>query len=250
VRIALAHHAPSAGPLPPRLPTPDQVARGWELQLAVGARFEGAAEDIVPVARWRAGLLLDGAGDPDADPTAYLLAVRELAELGVDPEPMVEAVAGSLERLARRQRAGVAVSWDADAAAEAAWQVLRAAGEHRGATDAVKVRRAFAAASPAPSEPPVGAAALGWLRWKLAADDRHGAVDLLPAPLPTRWIGHDVAAHGLRVGSGTVSLAVRWHGSRPALLWEAHGVRRLTCSGLDRAWSTDRPSGEALLAGG
>jgi hypothetical protein len=249
VRIALAHRAPSAGPLPQRLPTPDQVARGWEQQLAVGARFEGAAGAGVPVARLRAALLLDGAGDAADDPAGYLFAVRELTELGIDPRPVVDAVAGALERMTRPRRSADVVPWDVDAGAEAAWQILRAAGERRGATDAVRLRRALAAAAPPPSEPPTGPAALGWLRWRLAVDDRHGAVDLLPAPLPAQWTGHDVEAHGLRVGNGTVSLAIRWHGSRPALLWEAHGVRRLTCSGLDRGWSTDRPAGDALLAG-
>jgi hypothetical protein len=249
VRIALAHHLPSAGPLPQGLPTPEQVARGWEQQVAVGARFDGAAEADVPVAQWRAALLLDGAGDPADDPARYLLAARELTELGVDPRPMVDAVAGALEWVGRRQRGADAVPWDVDAAAEAAWQVLRAAGERRGATDAVKLRRALAPAASPPPDPPTGPVALGWLRWKLAADDRHGAIDLLPAPLPAPWIGHDLEAHGLRVGNATISLAVRWHGSRPALLWEAHGVRRLACSGLDRGWSTDRPAGDALLAG-
>jgi hypothetical protein len=45
---------------------------------------------------------------------------------------------------------------------------------------------------------------------------------------------------------------VRWHGDRPALLWELqpHDGRpvRLRASRLDPGWSTAQPEGEALLA--
>jgi len=56
---------------------------------------------------------------------------------------------------------------------------------------------------------------------------------------PTRW--------------GRVSYAVRWHGDRPALLWELephHGLGpvQLTVPGLDSSWSTTEPAGDALLA--
>ena len=42
-------------------------------------------------------------------------------------------------------------------------------------------------------------------------------------------------------------MAVRWHGARPALLWEASAPMRLTCTGLDPTWSSTEPRGEALL---
>ena len=47
--------------------------------------------------------------------------------------------------------------------------------------------------------------------------------------------------------------AIRWHGDRPALLWELHphddrGRVRLTTPTLDPSWSSDALSGEALLA--
>jgi hypothetical protein len=41
---------------------------------------------------------------------------------------------------------------------------------------------------------------------------------------------------------------VRWHGPRPALLWECEGAGRIRAPGLDPAWSTDEPRGDALLA--
>jgi hypothetical protein len=45
-----------------------------------------------------------------------------------------------------------------------------------------------------------------------------------------------------------VSFAVRWHGDRPALLWECElaGIR-LRAPSLDPNWSTTDRRGEALL---
>ncbi|MGH9137521.1 MAG: hypothetical protein ACRD0G_10800 [Acidimicrobiales bacterium] len=71
---------------------------------------------------------------------------------------------------------------------------------------------------------------------------------------PDDWLGHGVEVHDAPTWFGQLSYAVRWHGARPALLWELepHADRttpvRLTAPGLDPAWSTDEPKGEALLA--
>jgi hypothetical protein len=66
---------------------------------------------------------------------------------------------------------------------------------------------------------------------------------------PPEWAGQDVEVHEAPTHFGRVSYALRWHGERPALLWECErpGVR-LTVPGLDRSWSTTEPAGEALLA--
>ena len=47
---------------------------------------------------------------------------------------------------------------------------------------------------------------------------------------------------GTRRRAGPVSFSVRWHGERPALLWEAPPGTRLTAPGLDAAWSSDAGS--------
>ena len=70
--------------------------------------------------------------------------------------------------------------------------------------------------------------------------------------LPDEWIGAPVDAHGLLTRHGTLSFSVRWHGTRPALLWELQPARagnpatRIRC-GLDDSWQTGTPAGEALL---
>jgi hypothetical protein len=74
-----------------------------------------------------------------------------------------------------------------------------------------------------------------------------GGADLLPG-FPAAWAGHGVEVYRAPVGADTVGFAVRWHGERPALLWDASAALRLTCLRLDPAWSTQAPRGEALLA--
>lgn len=62
--------------------------------------------------------------------------------------------------------------------------------------------------------------------------------------------------HDLPTRAGVVSFAVRWHATRPALLWEltpypgtapnAFPVT-ITAPGLDPSWSTTATQGEVLL---
>ena len=73
---------------------------------------------------------------------------------------------------------------------------------------------------------------------------------LLSAGIPRRWLGANFEVHRIPTGPrSTVSFAVRWHGERPAVLWEQHGeLRHLTAPGIDPDWSTSEVSGEALWA--
>jgi hypothetical protein len=80
--------------------------------------------------------------------------------------------------------------------------------------------------------------------------------ELLPVWSPS-WAGAAVEVHGVRTAWGTVGAALRWHGERPALLWEvdpAAGLDPATsaplvrCPGPDPDWEAAGWSGEALLA--
>ncbi len=88
-------------------------------------------------------------------------------------------------------------------------------------------------------------------RW---ADDRVPEIDLF-RQWPSAWRGGAAELHALPTVFGQVSIAVRWHGYRPAVLWDINprdriqGPVRLRCSSLDPDWSSTDPSGEALLAG-
>jgi hypothetical protein len=79
------------------------------------------------------------------------------------------------------------------------------------------------------------------------ADDTDGTVTVLPE-LPPDWRGQPVDIRGAPIRAGRLSYAVRWHGPRPALLWEAPAGVRVRAPGLDPSWSSAEPSGEALLA--
>lgn len=89
----------------------------------------------------------------------------------------------------------------------------------------------------------------------LVAETPDGIV-MAPA-LPAAWKGASVDARSLVTRHGTLSYSVRWHGPRPALLWELSPADPLTPGGdgdgpilrcgLDRSWTTTEPSGEALL---
>jgi len=84
----------------------------------------------------------------------------------------------------------------------------------------------------------------------------------LASAVPDAWRGQGWEVHDAPTAHGRLSYAVRWHGERPALLWElephpgagsgngvaAPGPVRLTAPGLDPAWSSTEPKGEALLA--
>jgi hypothetical protein len=71
--------------------------------------------------------------------------------------------------------------------------------------------------------------------------------------VPDGWLGQPIEVHDAPTHAGHLSYAVRWHGERPALLWELRrrdglGPARLTIPGLDPRWSSMQPAGEALLA--
>ncbi|MBV8386889.1 MAG: hypothetical protein JO155_08885 [Acidimicrobiia bacterium] len=71
--------------------------------------------------------------------------------------------------------------------------------------------------------------------------------------LPDEWVGHSVEVHDAPTHHGLFSFAVRWHGDRPALLWELKphpgaAPVTLTAPGLDPTWSTSDARGEALLS--
>lgn len=70
--------------------------------------------------------------------------------------------------------------------------------------------------------------------------------------LPDGWAGQSIEVERAPTHSGLLSFAVRWHGDRPALLWELErrgpGLVTITAPGLDPDWSSTEDRGEALLA--
>jgi hypothetical protein len=85
-------------------------------------------------------------------------------------------------------------------------------------------------------------------------DGVHGPV--LLSGWPAQWWGRSVEAHGVHTRWGRASFGLRWHGNRPAVLWQIDADPRvpvdgaapvLTCPALDPSWRGEGWSGEALL---
>ena len=77
------------------------------------------------------------------------------------------------------------------------------------------------------------------------------SLDVLPV-FPRPWIGQGIEVHDAPTTVGRFGFAVRWHGERPALLWElvpdTGGAEPLIrCPGLAPGWSSNEPVGETLL---
>ena len=85
-------------------------------------------------------------------------------------------------------------------------------------------------------------------------DDPYGPALLVA--WPQQWWGRPLEAHGIRTRHGAVSFGVRWHGKRPAVLWQIVAgagvdvdvVPVLTAPGLDPGWRGEGWTGEALLS--
>ena len=91
-----------------------------------------------------------------------------------------------------------------------------------------------------------GGGVLGETRAALVRDDGR-TIDVLPG-FRTAWLGQHLAAHAVPLRDGSCSFAVRWHGARPALLWDVPPGRTVHAPTLDPAWSSTDPVGETLLA--
>jgi hypothetical protein len=86
----------------------------------------------------------------------------------------------------------------------------------------------------------------------VVVDDRGLDLRLLP-DLPVSWRGRTIDVLGVPLAAGArLSYGLRWHGPRPALLWEVTGADdlavRLSVPGIDPDFSTTEYAGEALLA--
>lgn len=275
----------------PGLPTSTQVANGWRAHADRGARLVLPDDRLAAaVTAARATLLLRHDGPSVGDARALVAAALsdhgfadEAAEvLAGDPAAVgIPALASHWRRfrdvaLATSLAPDVAELADRhEADLDDAADLLDAAGEPKAAENARtlanrrrnpgeetgdpspvrSVDELLGAASPTWTwdEPDLGAAAelLVAVRAQLARESA-GGVDLLTS-VPDAWLGAGIEVHGAPTAWGPLSFAIRWHGDRPALLWElvlhdGTAPPTLRAPGLDPSWSTTEPKGEALLA--
>jgi len=246
--MPLAHGATvrvviGSGPPPDRLPSAEQVARGWVTHVDRGVRVvvpDDALTERLIMTRCDA-LLADA--DP-SDPIALTLTAAEQCRLGERASAWVVPVADAAVAVAKEARRGPA--WDHAVALEAAADVLRRSGDARAAGDVEAMRARLGAVGSDPCTPPDGVRFAAWLVRRLVRPTVAGA-DLF-AGYDDAWRGRGVEAYGAPAGRSTIGAALRWHGARPALLWEASPPVKLACTALDPSWSTAAERGETLLA--
>ena len=240
VRVAVAHGEQRSGPLP-AVSSVMQVVRGWTSLTERASRFvlpdgERGSSLAAAVTAERCEIALGSIPRAADDAAGYLLALHELVRMGEAPDHWIPELVDAIEQLAPER------SWDADVALEAAQRVLAVADERRGGRDLAKIV-AKRTPSARPTSPPDGVRAIAWLETLLAQRS-----DLLPTGLPVAWLGQSLDVYGIPTDVGSaVSFAIRWHGERPAVLWEQSGPPKpLTASTLAPAWSSDETTGETL----
>lgn len=255
IRVGVAHGAAVDPQALRAAPPADAVARGWtaiaERASRLGLPDEALSTAVVSA---RCDLMLDGPVDADDDPTGFILDVGELVRLGEPADAWLPEIVEPLAVVASGKRSANVAS--VAAAIEAAGRIARAAGDTRAAGDADRMRQRLAGAVErsavlGPFSELRRTSSVG----RFVTDvERHvvfgggSPVDLLPAGIPASWLGSDFEVHGIPTSaSSSVSFAVRWHGERPAVLWDQQGPPvQLSATAIDVEWSTAEPSGEAL----
>ena len=254
IALPVGHHAeilvglsypPRIGELPSPLPTAAGVARGWTSILDRASRFSVPdAGEIDSMAAVRCELALCGPVLPDDDAVGFLLGVGQLVRMGEKADDWVPDVADAAESVLRSEVGAGAVDWASFAALDAAALVLATAGERRAGADLERGRAALTSVLPLPtSEPDDSIRRLEWFERRFASGRM-----LMPAGMPDVWSGSSVECYGVPTGpASSVSFAIRWHGERPAVLWEQAGDPvTLTTPVLAPQWSSAARSGEAL----
>lgn len=240
-RIAVVHGEQRSGPIPAGVATLPQVVRGWLSLTERASRFvlpDGERGSLLAeaITAERCEVALGAIPRADDDPAGFALALGELVRMGERPDHWMPELVDAVEAL------GPDAGWDAEVALAAAGHVLSAAGEGRARRDLDRITGRRAPAS-APDDPPAGLRSIAWLESRLVRD---GA--LLPSGMPGDWLGQSVDVYGIPTVPGSaVSFAIRWHGERPAMLWEQTGAPvELSAPVVAPEWRSSDMKGETL----
>jgi hypothetical protein len=245
VAVPLAGTTPT---WPDRAPSAAQVISGWHAQLQAVERLDAPGSWPNRYAVALSQLLLAD----EVEPAAMLIALGVRVRLGIasvdrDIAYQVGRAAQAVAALARggmSSRAGVALV--------DAHDLLIAGGDQTAARDVALLLDQATFNDPELDESD-SAGVVATVRRMLVthADSTKRELLLLPSPA-VEWQGENVAAHDVPTRFGRLSFAVRWHGTRPAVLWELDGREddpvTLRAPRLDPGWRSTQARGEALLA--
>jgi len=246
------------------LPSFEQVERGWLGALQISSRVD------VPNLSWssvltsqRCKVLLSNSAElaesSDISLVVDLLLDRaERVRLGDKPAQWVDEVAVATERILKQCAKTQSVQWFEERALLGAGMVLNRAGESRGLQDFVSVWSRLAEAGRisdlALASPEIAGTVrqIAWIESQLVAQRRDGVIEICPCGINKSWLGVNFECHKLLASpEHLISYAVRWHGEKPALLWEIDGPvgTKVAASAIDRTFSSTEMRGETLLSG-
>jgi hypothetical protein len=180
---------------------------------------------------------------------ATLDAVRARPSGGVPAVPSLHGPEGLSPRLTAQLAAVELVAGDARAGARLDW-LVGAAGPTVVWPGAIHPRTGHGSAGPA-QDVVATARFLAAVRRLLVRETTDGLA--LCSAVPPSWLGGSLDVRAAPTTFGLFSFSVRWHGERPALLWELEPhphveAVTITAPGLDPSWSASGFEGEALLA--
>ena len=248
------------------LATADDMQRTWLAAVeragyalvpdkSLASRINTVRSDLLvvsalPIREWGEQLSGDG--------VALSLSLLELTRMGERihswpyADDVLELLAESVTKLLREHRKSNVLPWEVERALFAARWVFAAVGDDRASRDVAASHGRLAPASSPTNSPPDGVRLCGWLDEWLVSPQRDGSVAILGHGIPALWRGVNFECHDIAAGPvATVSFGVRWHGEKPALLWEVDGGESLALRAgrTDPSWSTDEARGETLLTG-
>lgn len=256
-RVGLLHDRPHTGRLPDDIPSFQEVVRGWESACNVASRVSVPDHTLTAgMSAVRCALLLD-----DNDVLSHITDdehrdhhLIELARLGETDDDFIIDVVHAVEKRIKRERRASQLAWDTPhLLATAAW-VCEKLGDDLAAADIGRtwLRMADTPVTPLPAISPTGLGMIAWVESLLVgAHPAGGLCTVLPFGIPETWWGAHFECHGLVADPRhRVSYAIRWHGERPALLWEMTGEPGIVIAGgvTNEEWHTTDMSGETLLA--
>ena len=263
VRVLVAHDD-HRGDWPTGCSEASEVGAGWLAVVGRAGRVSipeviGGRSVAELVSATRCRLALESIIDV-TDPVERLLMIDERSRMNLDHDDLVPTVIEAAEAVMSRARSGGGDELGARLALTAAHRLLHS--DPRAANDLVAAvarwRKNRAANFPEAwgTIEPNGPLVESGRRLPAEVADRlvrwtaENTATLVPDGLPRSWWGSSCEVFDLAVGtSHRVSFAIRWHGERPAVLWEISGPAGLVLrSGADDSWSTTQARGEALWA--
>jgi len=256
-RVGILHERPHSGRLPDDVASFQEVVRGWESACNVASRISVPDHTLTAgIAAVRCSLLLhDDQLLTHISDNEHLDHYHiELARLGETNDDTVIDIVDAVQRRIKKERRSSQLMWDTPhLLATAAWACEKL-GDDIATADIGRtwLRMADVPVAPIPAVSPTGIGMIAWTEALLVgAHPAGGMCTVLPHGIPQPWWGAQFECHGLVADPRhRMSYAIRWHGERPALLWEMSGEPGIVIAGgvSNEQWHSTDMSGETLLA--